>query len=122
MQSNLVPGLAAIALGFGIIGVAAAPMDSTLNAGAIQANSTFGSLQPPAGAGLNQKGLAAIKPAAAQPSVSALTSNNVPSTIAKTDTDNMLRHPDSAENRLTSNLQSGSDKALTNDMLRPPPK
>ena len=66
MRSNLVLGLTAIAFGFGIVGVSAAPMDLTLHAAALQANITVGNLQPLAGIGLNQKGLAAIKPAGAQ--------------------------------------------------------
>jgi len=113
--------LTAIALGFGIAGVSAAPIDS-LRAGTMQANGTAGFVRPPAGAGLNQKGLAAIKPAGGQSGASNLSSNEVRSSIAKMGTDNMVRPPDSAENRLVNNLLSGSSKAATSDMVRPPSK
>jgi hypothetical protein len=122
MRSNFMLSLTAIALGFGIAGVSAAPIDFTLQAGTMQANSTTGSLQPPAGVGLNQKGLAAIKPAGGQSIASDLAANDVLSSIAKMGTDNMVRRPDSEENRLVNNLLSGSSKAATGDMVRPPSK
>jgi hypothetical protein len=121
MRSNFLLSLTAIALGFGIAGVSAAPIDS-LRAGTMQANSTAGFVRPPAGAGLNQKGLAAIKPAGGQSSASNMASNDLRSSIAKMGTDNMVRRPDSAENRLVNNLLSGSSKAATSDLVRPPSK
>jgi hypothetical protein len=122
MRSNFLLSLTAIALGFGIAGVSAAPIDFTLRAGTMQANSTAGFVRPPAGVGLNQKGLAAIKPAGGESSASNLASNDVRSGIAKMGADNMVRAPDSAENRLVNNLLSGSSKAATSDMVRPPSK
>lgn len=122
MRSNLVLSLTAIALGVGMAGVSAAPIDFTLQSGAMQGNSTAGRVQPPAGLVLNQKGLAAIKPAGSQPSASDLSSKNVLSSIAKMGTDNLVRRPDSAENRLENDLLSGSSKAVTEDMVRPPSK
>ncbi len=122
MRSNLVLSLTAIALSVGVAGVSAAPIDFTLQTGAMQGNSTAGRVQPPAGLVLNQKGLAAIKPAGSQPSASDLSSKNVLSSIAKMGTDNLVRRPDSVENRLENNLLSGSSKAVTEDMVRPPSK
>jgi hypothetical protein len=121
MRSNFILSLTAIALGFGIAGVSAAPINFTLQAGTTQANSA-GSVQPSAGIGLNQKGLAAIKPASGRSSTSDLASNDVLSSIGKVGTDNMVRRPDSAENQLINNLLSGSSKAATDDMVRPPSK
>lgn len=122
MRSNLVLSLTAIALSVGVAGVSAAPIDFTLQTGAMQGNSTAGRVQPPAGLVLNQKGLAAIKPAGSQPSASDLSSKNVLSSIAKMGTDNLVRRPNSVENRLENNLLSGSSKAVTEDMVRPPSK
>ena len=122
MRSNLVLSLTAIALSVGMAGVSAAPIDFTLQTGAMQGNSTAGRVQPPAGLVLNQKGLAAIKPAGSQPSASDLSSKNVLSSIAKMGTDNLVRRPNSVENRLENNLLSGSSKAVTEDMVRPPSK
>ena len=122
MRSNLVLSLTAIALSVGVAGVSAAPIDFTLQTGAMQGNSTAVRVQPPAGLVLNQKGLAAIKPAGSQPSASDLSSKNVLSSIVKMGTDNLVRRPDSVENRLENNLLSGSSKAVTEDMVRPPSK
>lgn len=122
MRSNLVLSLTAIALSVGVAGVSAAPIDFTLQTGAMQGNSTAVRVQPPAGLVLNQKGLAAIKPAGSQPSASDLSSKNVLSSIAKMGTDNLVRRPNSVENRLENNLLSGSSKAVTEDMVRPPSK
>ena len=94
MRSNLVLSLTAIALSVGVAGVSAAPIDFTLQTGAMQGNSTAGRVQPPAGLVLNQKGLAAIKPAGSQPSASDLSSKNVLSSIAKMGTDNLVRRPE----------------------------
>jgi hypothetical protein len=120
MRSDFILSLATIAAVFGSVGVSAAQMDLTLNASALLANTT--SLQPPVGVGLNQKGLAAIKSDGARGTVSALTSSEALSSLAKVDTDNMVRHPDSTENRLSSNVLSGSTKAMTDNLPRPPPK
>ena len=46
MRSNFLLSLTAIALGFGIAGVSAAPIDS-LRAGTMQANGTAGFVRPP---------------------------------------------------------------------------
>jgi hypothetical protein len=118
MRNNFILSVTAIALNVGIAGVSAAPIDVN----AMQANGTAGSAQPPAGVELNQKGLAAIKPTGGQPSASDLVSKEVLSSIAKMSTDNMVRRPDSIENRLENNLLSGSSKAATDDMVRPPSK
>jgi hypothetical protein len=121
MRSNSLLSLTAIALGFGIAGVSAAPIDS-LRAGTAQGNSSAGFVQPPSGVELNQKGLSAIKPAGDQSSSSSLASNGVRSSIAKMSTDNLVRPPDAVENQLVNNLLSGSSKAATSDMVRPPSK
>jgi hypothetical protein len=121
MRSNFILGVAAIAAVFGAGGVAAAQMDLSLNASALLANNAA-SLRPPAGVGLNQKGLAAIKPVGAQPGVSAATSSDMLSSLARVDTDNMLRSPDSTQNQLINNLLSGSREVTNDDLLRPPPK
>jgi hypothetical protein len=122
MRSNLILSLTATAFGFGIVGVSAAPMDLTSHAAALQANITAGNLQPLASMGFNQKGLAAIKPAGAGPSQSTLTSNDIRSSVSKMGAVNMIRHPDSPENRLSNNVLSGSSKTVTHDLLRPPSK
>jgi hypothetical protein len=121
MRSNFLLSLTAIAFGFGIAGVSAAPIDS-LRAGTTQGNSAAGFVRPPLGVELNRKGLSAIKPAGGQSNASNLSSDDVRSSIAKMGTDNMVRPPDSAENRLVNNLLSGSSKAATSDMVRPPSK
>jgi hypothetical protein len=119
MRSNLVPWLGAMALSISITGLSSAPIDLSLQPGTMQAT---GSVQPPTGLGLNKKGLEALKSAGGQPTVSGLSSKDMPSSIAKIGTDDMIRRPDSAENQLQNNLLSGSNKATTENMVLPPSK
>jgi hypothetical protein len=120
MRSSYILSLTAFALALGVAAASAAPIDFNLKADTMRANSTAGGVQPPAGVGLNQKGLAAIKPAVGQSSVSNLASSDALSSIARMGSDNMVRRPDSAENEIENNVLSGSNKAATENMLRPP--
>jgi hypothetical protein len=126
MRTGYIPGLAAIAVGVGIVGVSAAPMDLTLSADATHASSTAASLQPPPGFQLNQKGFSAIGPTGGQLSVSALASNLGHYSAVRTDTaNNLFNSPDSLQNQLSNDRMPSPDKfrtGATNDLLRPPPK
>jgi hypothetical protein len=122
MPNNFTFSLAVAAGVFGVVGVSAAQTDFALNASGLLAESSSASLRPPAGARLNQKGLAAIKAVGGQPGASALASSDVPSNLAQVDVDNMLRSPVSTESRFLNNLLSRSGETATNDLLRPPPK
>ena len=90
MRSNVAPWLGAMALSISITGLSAAPIDLSLQPGTMQAT---GSVQPPMGLALNKKGLEALKPAGGQPRVSESLSKDMPSSIAKIGTDDMIRRP-----------------------------
>jgi hypothetical protein len=127
MRTSYIPGLAAIAVGVSIVGASAAPMDMALSAGATHAGDTAASLlQPPAGSGLNQKGLAAIQSTGGQLSVSAIVANPAAFNIGKAEAVNAFFSPqDSLENRLSNTLLLSPDKVradTTNDLLHPPSK
>jgi hypothetical protein len=123
MRTKLTLGLTALALIFGPGGVSAAPTELTVHG--ITMQSAAGSVQPPAGVELNQKGLTAIKPASGHFSASELTSNDLlsgTSEINKAATGNMVRRPDPLESELENNLLSGFSTAATRDMVNPPSK
>jgi hypothetical protein len=126
MRASYIPGLAAIAVGINLVGASAAPMDLNLSANATHASGATASLQPPPGFQLNQKGLAAIRPAGGQLNVSAISSDLGQYSVGRTDTaNNLFNPPDSLQGQLSNDQMLSPDKlrtGATNDLLRPPPK
>jgi len=122
MRTSYILGLAAIAVGFSIVGASAAPMDFILSAPATRAADTAAALQPPPGFQLNQKGFAGLIPAGAPGAAS----NPEHSNISRTDTvNNLLSPPDSLKNQLSNDQLLSPDKLrgdATKDLLSPPTK
>jgi hypothetical protein len=119
MRSNVILTLAAVALGFGMIGASAGTLDN------IPVRADLSAVRPPGGAQLNQGGLSALKDKSGHSALKAPSDQTAASTMtpqeaassllsspAKVGTANLMQPPNpAAEQLLSTPLKSSAEES-----------
>lgn len=94
-------------------------LSGQLLAGALKAEDTKASAQPPRGTRLNANGLSALTPRGA-PGMSDLGQNGSTLAVGKSGTQNMVFSPEEKLNALSNNLFTSPSRAVTEKQIYPP--